>query len=99
MRATACSPYIWSLIGCYGVFWRGFFGSYVSFVMLLIAVSSKMCLLASLNSSAYFWFRNSNVTKYISVFLNTFPTLVSSIDVGFIAGVLRLKKPLPLRSS
>ena len=63
-----------------------------------MAVSSKMCLLASLNNSAYLGFRNSNVTKYISFFLSSFPTLVSSMDVGFIAGVFRLKRPLSLLS-
>ena len=64
-----------------------------------MAVSSKMCLLASLNNSAYLGFRNSNVTKYISFFLSSFPTLMSSTDVGFIADFLRLKSPLLLHSS
>ena len=81
-------------------FWRSLFlNNYGSFVRLLMVVSSRMCLLASLNSSPYLGFRNSNVTKYISFFLSSFPTLVSSMDVGFIAGFLRLKRPLLLHSS
>ena len=82
-----------------GLLGFGGIGNHSSFVKLLMRVSSKMCLLASLNNSAYLGFRNSNVTKYISFFLNSFPTLVGSADVGFIAGVLRLKRPLLLLSS
>jgi hypothetical protein len=43
------------MVGGLGVFGGGFFwNDYGSFVRLLMVVSSKMCLLASLNNSAYF---------------------------------------------